>query len=300
MSGTPDVIKHHRPLTRPRFLKGPKGRKPIEKRQTENNDDDDDEEKKLKAQITALEKAAADKAAADKAAADKAAADKAAADKAAADKAAEDKASEEKEDNKETTDVEIPEGEPTTSETINITGRKFEIRYDKANRARRAEVFTGKSKKKLTETEEEVLKAIGITKDTRNELLPYLADFFNSLPSCQSSSQMLTNRRCEIAYYIMWSVLLKARQATQAKIDEQEKAGITDLDTHQIAASVDAMSSIKTTISGQNHSEHMEIIDIVTRIENNLKEVKTAVNSLPKKGGGLSEMNRLFRKRSRV
>ena len=262
MSGTPDVIKPHKPLIRARYKKAPNinGRNFWEKTAVKVEEPVPKLEEpvpKVEEQVPKVEESVSN--------------------------------------------IEIPEGEPISTETINITGRKFEIRYDKENRSRRAEVFSGSpTNKKLTENEEDLLKAIGITNETRGELLPYLADFFNSLPSCQSSSQMLTNRRCEIAYYIMWSVLLKARQATQQKIDNQHKAGITDLDTHQVAASVDAMATVKTTLSGQDHSEHMQIIDIVTRIENNLKNVKKAVNTLPKSGGGLSEMNRLFRKRSRI
>ena len=195
----------------------------------------------------------------------------------------------------------IAEGDPSSLETISITGRKYKINYDKANRERRAGIFSGTSTQSLAEPEEEVLQALGIKDDTRKELSPYLADFFNSLPTCHSSTQMMTNRRCEIAYYVMWSVLLKARQATQKNIDDQAKSGITDLDTHQIAASVDAMSAVSgSSDSSQNHKEHLQIIEIVTRIEDNLKTVKTAIDKLPKRGGGLSEMYRLFIKRSKL
>ena len=187
----------------------------------------------------------------------------------------------------------IPEGDPIGKETITITGRNYELNFDLASRKRRAEIFSGKSSKKLTGPEEEVMTAIGITGATKTELMPYLADFFNSLPKCHSSAQMMTNSRCEIAYYIMWSVLLKARQSTQKQLDEEHKAGISDLETQQIAASVDALASLKgNPINNQDHREHMQIIDIVSRIESNLKEVKTAVDNLPKHGGA----KRFFRR----
>lgn len=199
------------------------------------------------------------------------------------------------EDEEKTSEIKIPEGEPSGKETIKITGRTYELDFDLKNRKRRADIFSGNSSKQLTEQEEELMKAIGITGSTKTELMPYLADFFNSLPKCHSSSQMLTNSRCEIAYYIMWSVLLKARQATQKKIEADNDSGITDIETQQIAASVDALSSIKgSPINNQNHREHMQIIDIVTRIETNLKEVKQAVDNLPKHGGARRYFQRSF------
>ena len=45
--------------------------------------------------------------------------------------------------------ITIGEGEPTGNETITITGRKYEIRYDNANRKRRADYFSGNKNKPL-------------------------------------------------------------------------------------------------------------------------------------------------------
>jgi hypothetical protein len=203
------------------------------------------------------------------------------------------KAKEEEEESKEEEEAEesengviIPEGDPVGTETITITGRNYDIKYDIKNRKRRAEIFSGQSTKRLTENEEELLKALGITGKTRNELTPYLADFFNSLPKCHSSSQMLTNSRCEIAYYIMWSVLLKARQATHRQLEKEHSEGVSDIETQQIAASVDALASVKSASSSQNHTEHMQIIAIVSRIEESLKQVRAQVEKLPKKTSG--------------
>jgi hypothetical protein len=84
----------------------------------------------------------------------------------------------------------------------------------------------------------------------------------------------------------MWSVLLKARQATHRQLEKEHSEGVSDIETQQIAASVDALASVKSASSSQNHTEHMQIIAIVSRIEESLKQVRAQVEKLPKKTSG--------------
>ena len=173
---------------------------------------------------------------------------------------------------------------------MTLSGRSFYIDYDKAARARRKAIFTGSTTEALTETENELLSTVGIVDETRDSLKPYLHDFFNALPSCQNTTTMMTSRKCEIAYYVMWSVLLKARQDVQRKIDDARVAGLPDNEVYQMEACVKAISDVKGTAckedtktfeaitahATKSHDEHMEIEEILKRIDSKINGLKSA------------------------
>jgi len=173
----------------------------------------------------------------------------------------------------------LNKGGPTGREIIHLAGQKYYIDYDKEARKRRSEIFskTGSSKK-LTDDEQKLLDAIGITENTYDSLKQHLADFFNTLPSCQSSSQMITNRKCETAYYIIWSVLLKARQETQQKMNENAAGGISETETYMLSAATDAMSGVpgKKNLS---ENDSTGIMAIIQKIESELAEIKTTLDT---------------------
>ena len=195
------------------------------------------------------------------------------------------------------------------TEEITLSGSKYFIRYDKESRERRRDIFLNNDDKlTLTDAEKELLDNIGITDDTYNAVRMYLFDFFEALPNCQSSIAILTNRQCEVSYYILWSVLLKARQDVQRKIDEQTSQGLIDSKLLQYEARLKSMTTRGLiTNNGEkpceaNHGEHMEITNMIKRLEGKLDSVKTKVDTLksqkPQKGGsnggGLNEMKRLY------
>ena len=204
---------------------------------------------------------------------------------------------------------------PTGREKIILSGRNYFIDYDKAARSRRKAVFTDpESTETLTDMENELLESIGITDDTRKAVAVYLDDFFNALPNCQTTTQMMTNRRCEISYYVMWSVLLKARQDVNRKIDDARTKQMPDQEVYQYEARLAAMTAVSGTGKfdgdAQSHQEHEEIKRILERIEENLKGARVDITDIkakkqgggarptppPPSGGGLREMERLFRR----
>jgi len=173
---------------------------------------------------------------------------------------------------------------------VTLSGRSFYIDYDKAARTRRKAFFTGNpTSETLTDTENELLATVGIVDETRESLKTYLPDFFNALPSCQNTTTMMTSRKCEIAYYVMWSVLLKARQDVQRKIDDARVAGLPDNEVYQMEACVKAISDVKgtgcknegktlaaiTEHATKSHDEHMEIEEILKRIDGKIDVLKT-------------------------
>ena len=98
----------------------------------------------------------------------------------------------------------------------------------------------------------------------------------------------------------MWSVLLKARQDVKRKIDEGHKNGMSDPETHQTAARIDAIGAKilegpvapvalpVTALTGATgpcepagcHDEHKEIEDMISRLEAKLNSVKEGINSM--------------------
>ena len=193
-------------------------------------------------------------------------------------------------------------------EEIKLAGRVYYIDYDSAARDRRKAIFEQGADLQLTDQENDLLTSVGIQNETRKNLLPYLYDFFESLPNCQTSVKMMTSRECEVAYYVMWSVLMKARQDVQRNIDAAHKDGnMPDSEMFQTEARIAAMSKVPTTagvdLSGiaksedlkeccdKTHEQQEELQTIINRIEEKLNSVKTGVDkfntkSATKKRGG--------------
>ena len=181
-------------------------------------------------------------------------------------------------------------GKIMDSEEVFIAGEKFIINYAEKERTRRRDIFLEKDDtQKLTDTEKALLDKLCITEDTYEAVRMYLYDFFESLPSCQSSIAVLSNRQCEVAYYVLWSVLLKARQDVQRKIDDAKKKSESDIKIQQYEARLKSMSVRNIApYNGpkpcdESHDEHIEIESLIKRLEEKLDSVKTKVNSM--KGG---------------
>ena len=191
-----------------------------------------------------------------------------------------------------------------------MSGRVFYINYDEASQDRRKGIFESESTDKLTDDEEKLLATVGIVDATRKNLNPYLYDFFEALPDCQSTTQMMTSRQCETAYYVMWSVLMKARQDTQRNIDTANKEGhMPECEMYQTEARLAALSKIEgqgsataavSKLAEQSGKEHEEITEIIKRIETKIDIVKEGVDKFKNKmgvKGGSNRVANLFRRK---
>jgi hypothetical protein len=118
------------------------------------------------------------------------------------------------------------------SDSITIGTKKFPIGQTEEDRSRRHDYFT-REKGTLTPSEEGLLAALGIDEEMMDSYRLWLPDFFINLPACQTDTALILSKSCEIPHYILWSVMFRSNQATQARIakDRSEHEPLGDLDT---------------------------------------------------------------------
>lgn len=202
----------------------------------------------------------------------------------------------------EMTDYNELEGKKISEQEINIGGEIFSIKYDKAARSRRKNFFKKVQGALLTKEEERLLTYLSIVGDTRDVVSGSLYDFFEALPDCQSSAAILSNRKCEVSYYVIWSVLLKARQDVQRKIDETSRTTLNEEKLLQYEARLKSMKSRSVgpidgkTPCDQNKEQHAEIIKMIKDLQ---KEIRLTTaqkqrGGMQQTGGALSFLQQIY------
>lgn len=107
------------------------------------------------------------------------------------------------------------------STTVQLGNQAFHYNNTNADHDRRVQYFKHQSGAVLDPSEQEILTALGIDKATEDSLAPYLAEFFRLLPQCSSPASLLLNKRCELPYYVLWSVMFANNQVTQQRLAKQ-------------------------------------------------------------------------------
>ena len=111
------------------------------------------------------------------------------------------------------------------SVTVFLANKGFTLPVTDLDERRREAYFKNPAdtKNKLLPEEDKILKALGINTENAQCLMPYLARFFKQLPKCQSDSNLVLARDCEIVQYVLWETLFAARSRSQAMYDENWK-----------------------------------------------------------------------------
>jgi hypothetical protein len=103
---------------------------------------------------------------------------------------------------------------------VQIANQRFSIGFGEADNMRRISYFRGDIDASLTPDEIALLTALGIDDTMKMSLRPQLAEFFQSLKECRNDTSLTLSSKCEMPYYIIWSVLFANRRETQRRILE--------------------------------------------------------------------------------
>ena len=100
---------------------------------------------------------------------------------------------------------------------IMLDGNSYIIDLTPADRIRRTLYFRNGSRP-LTPDERRLLDDLGIDPIMEQTLRTELPDFFNQLPACQSNTNLVLSKNCEIPHFVLWSILFHATTQTQRRI----------------------------------------------------------------------------------
>lgn len=104
-------------------------------------------------------------------------------------------------------------------QTIQLANRSFHVPMSEDDTRRRTAFFdTGAGS--LVPEEQEILTGLGIDTKLVGILKPYLAAFFDSLVLCQSDTNVLLNKQCEVVHYVLWQTLLASRYESNERMKE--------------------------------------------------------------------------------
>ena len=104
---------------------------------------------------------------------------------------------------------------------MRLENKSFVLGSEPKDVARRRLFFRGEKGIVLTQDELNILKSIGVDAELQKILRPYLAQFFEALPDCQSDVSIGLSSACEVPYYVLWAVDFANRFRTKQKVDEQ-------------------------------------------------------------------------------
>lgn len=125
--------------------------------------------------------------------------------------------------------------------TIRLANQAFTYGIRLNDIQRRLEYARNPSANLLPE-EEAVLRALGVDEEMESRLRPYIPDFFEALPDCQSDTSLHLHKQCEVPYYVLWSTLFAERLDTTKRKYERDASTkpMTDLNMAMTDATVDS------------------------------------------------------------
>lgn len=112
-----------------------------------------------------------------------------------------------------------------SSDIVMIANKSYTIKQSMSDKARRRKYFltyngseTPSSNATLTEDETRLLDDLGIDSKMMMSLKFYLSTFFDTLYMCNSDSSLVLRKDCNIPYYVLWSIMVANKEATDTRI----------------------------------------------------------------------------------
>jgi hypothetical protein len=131
------------------------------------------------------------------------------------------------------------------STTVQLGNQTFHYNNTKADHERRTLYFKHQSGATLDAGEQEILDALGVDKSTEEALAPHLADFFRLLPDCSTPTSLTLSKRCELPYYVLWSIMFANKQTVEKRLETQGPRAPSQLN---IAAAASIIDELKPTV----------------------------------------------------
>ena len=119
------------------------------------------------------------------------------------------------------------------SVTVYLANKGFTLPVGRLDDARRKAHFANPAdpKNKLLPEEIEILTSLGINETEAKPLYPYLAEFFQMLPECQSDASVILSKECETIHHVLWTILFNARNRSKTayNLNKATKKPLADL-----------------------------------------------------------------------
>jgi len=116
--------------------------------------------------------------------------------------------------------------------SVRVGKKSFPLLNTLEDKVRRERYFKDGSGELLPE-EQAILDAIHVDDRLQRMLRPYLAEFFEKLPLCQTESTLVLSKECQVPHHVVWSaffdsharakdVLLNNRKQFQPQMDIED------------------------------------------------------------------------------
>ena len=118
----------------------------------------------------------------------------------------------------------------------------------------------------LNAEERRLLTEMGIDETMENTLKPFLAEFFDVLPKCQSDTSIVLSKDCEVPYYVLWSTKFAEHEHTLERIKENKKTSKTRMDL-RMAMDDSMIRNLKEKVVDQTPAAQVFTLIDITKLK---------------------------------
>ena len=130
--------------------------------------------------------------------------------------------------------------------SVRLGQHSFPLSNSLEDRVRRDLYFKNGAGSLLPE-ERKILESIGIDKRLETTLKPYLPEFFEKLPLCQTDTSLVLSKQCEVPHYVVWSALFDSHTRSKEMLAQNRKDFKKQMDIED-AMDTALVSNMKTPV----------------------------------------------------
>ena len=145
----------------------------------------------------------------------------------------------------------------------------------------------------LNAEERRLLTEMGIDETMENTLKPFLAEFFDVLPKCQSDTSIVLSKDCEVPYYVLWSTKFAEHENTLERIKENKKTSKTRMDL-RMAMDDSMIRNLKEKVVDQTPAAQVFTLIDITKLKPLVSNPVSTDTNPPEPKTKKSVIERLF------